>query len=185
MWHKPEALFPINPSSPVHPNKGALTHFLAPAAGLCFIAHVLRPRWTKRSREQGQDEANSPRLSRLRPPGSGPRQWRHLMEAARAAGGPSRHGRAATAPGLRGARPATARPQPGPGHRANVSPGTSQRANPARLLTGISMGKPAIRGAQVKLTDLEASAACWSSSLRFARAGLVKLRADLEPNSSR
>lgn len=73
-WHKSQLLFSVNPPSLVHPNKGALSHFLAPAAGLCFTAYVYpQPHLDRPCREQGQAEADSRLLSRpqLRPLGPG------------------------------------------------------------------------------------------------------------------
>lgn len=70
MWHKSQLLFPINAPSPVHLNKGVLTHFLASAAGLCFTAYVLTLTWTKRpgSRDETrQIDGGSPALSGGRP----------------------------------------------------------------------------------------------------------------------
>lgn len=101
-WHKSQLLLPVNPPSQVHPNKAAVTHLLAPAAGLCFTTYVLRLGWTKcpgRRNKLMQILAGSPALSWGR---AGPGQWRHLMAAARAAGparGRSRHVPIATAPG--------------------------------------------------------------------------------------
>lgn len=127
-----------------------------------------------------QTHGASPPSAEAARAGPGPRQWRHLLEAVRAAG---------PAPGRRaGPEPPSCPRRYSPARgTGQMSPEAHPRgANTAWIFTGSSMGRPGIRGAQKGAriwTPLQR--VCAALCLRFAGTSPVKLRGEWTSGSSR